>query len=414
MERKKMRQTEPAPDTGGQVVRVAGKIKPQVNRYYGRVALRYRMLGGVLAVMLGLFLVLVLAVYGEYITYDNLTYLARDFDLSIQTGSGSFTTITYPRQESLSFVPFKNGMAVSGGDVLRIYDSAGIVLTEENLNYEEPVLVSSDKYVLAYDLGSRNYSLYNTLTRVIDRQADFRITCADVSDTGAFLLVTRSNETRYVVELYNTALNKTMSIYKDHYVLDAAIRDDGKRLVICSAIPSGTDFTCEISLCEDGKAEPVITKTYTGTMPLRASFAPDGSFAVLCDNEVLFFDKDGNEKNVYKITGMTLVSAHMNNGIAALVGAENALGSENRIVVLDFDGNVLFSQSYKERVTDICTAEEDGEYLCAILTTGSVIKLGTQGIVESVELEDDDTLSVECADQGVVVCTKDSMYYAFQ
>lgn len=414
MAREKMRQKDAAPDAGGQAVSVAGKIRPQINRYYGRVALRYRMLGSVLAVALGLFLVMVLALYGEYITYDNLTYLARDFDLSVHADSSSFSTVTYARQESIAFVPFKNGMAVSGGDVMRVYDSGGIILTEEKLNYEEPVLTSSEKYVLAYDLGSRKYSLYNTLTRVIDRETDFRITCGDVSDTGAFLLVTRSNETRYVVELYNTALNKTMSIYKDHYVLDAAIRDDGKRLVICSAIPSGTGFTCEISLCEDGKAEPVVTKTYAGTMPLRASFAPDGSFAVLCDNEVLFFDKDGNETGIYKITGMTLVSAHMDNGVAALVGAENALGSENRVAVLDFGGNVLFSQSYKERITDVCVPGKSADYLCVVLTPDSVIKLGAQGIVESMELIDDDTLSVECAEQGIMVCTKDSMYYAFQ
>ena len=411
MARERVRQDEAA---DGQAVRVAGKIKPQVNRYYGRVALRYRMFGCVLAVALGLFLVMVLALYGEYITYDNLTYLARDFDLSVHSDSSSFTTVTYARQESIAFVPFKNGMAVSGGDVMRIYDSAGIILAEEKLNYEEPVLVASDKYVLAYDLGSRKYSLYNTLTRVIDRETDFRITCADVADTGAFLLVTRSNETRYVVELYNTALNKTMSIYKDHYVLDAALRDDGKRLVICSAIPSGTDFTCEISLCEDGKTEPIVTKTFSGTMPLRTTFAPNGSFAVLCDNEVLFFDKDGNETGRYAFSGMTLVSAHMDNGRAALVGAENALGSENRVVVLDFTGNVLFSQSYKERITDVCVPGKNTDYLCAVLTPGSVIKLNEQGITERADLADDDTLAVECAEQGIMICTKDSMYYAFK
>jgi len=408
------RPAEKQTDTGGQAVRVAGEIKPQTNRYYGRTALKYRMFGCVLAVVLGLYLVLVLALYNDYITYDNLMYLAKDFDLTVHSDSSSFTTVTYSRQESIAFIPFKNGMAVSGGDVLRIYDSAGIVLTEEKLNYEEPVLVSSDKYVLAYDLGSRNYSLYNTLTRVIDRETDFRITCADVSDTGAFLLVTRSNETKYVVELYNTALNKTMSVYKDHYVMDAAIRDDGKRLVICSAIPSGTDFICEISLCEDGKGEPVVTKTYANAMPLRVSFAPDGSFGVLCDKEVLFFDKDGNETGVYRISGMTLVSAHMDHGITALVGAENALGSENRIVVLDTVGNVLFSQSYRERVTDICVANENASWLCAVLTSDSVMQIDTNGILQTMELDDDDTLSVQCAEQGVMICTKDSMYYAFK
>ena len=189
-----------------QSVRVSDTFAPQKNRYYLRVSRRWRMVGWIFAVALGMFLIVTLSVFGKYITYDNLTYLARDFDLSVRTTDDVHTTVTYPRQETLAFAPFKTGMAVVGADVLRLYDGAGISLIEDKLGYTTPAVCASEKYVLCYDLGAKQYSIYNALTRIVRRDTDFRILCADMSDSGAYLLVTRSNETRYVVEYYNEAL----------------------------------------------------------------------------------------------------------------------------------------------------------------------------------------------------------------
>lgn len=397
----------------GMELRVADGIHPQTNRYYAGMAKRYRMAARVFLILMLLFVLVVLTAGSEYITYDNLTYLARDFDLTVDGGNAFFTTISYPRHESMKFSAYKSGMAAAGSDTLSIYDSGGIMLLSDPLNYTEPCMTVSDKYVLAYDLGGREYTVYNTLTRVIRRETDFKILSADMSDCGAFVLVTRSNETKYVVELYNEALNHTMSIYKDHYVMDAAVRDDGKRLVIVSALPEQTNFSCEVSFCAEGEAEPKMTIVCEGLLPLDVQFHPDDSFTVLCDGAVLFFDRNGELVSRYDLTGMTLVSADMADGYVALLGAENALGSENRVVVLDTSGRELFSRVYRERMQQILvTREEEGEPLCAVLTASSVLLMTEDGIAQICPLEDDDVLTVRKGAGGIMICTKDCMYPA--
>lgn len=402
-----MAKTKTAPGTE---IRVAGEIKPQTNRYYAKVAVRYRVAAVFSGILLVLFCMAVLALGREYITYDNLTYLARDFDMTVRENDAAISVISYPRHEFMKFEPYKSGMAVAGSDTLTIYDTAGIVLTQDALNYTTPCMDVSDKYVLTYDLGGKSYAVYNTLTRVIRRETEFKILSADMSDSGAFALVTRSNETKYVVELYNEALNHTMSVYKDHYVLDAAVRADGKRLVIVSAVPGQTDFGCEVSLCAVGEAEPRMTASFGGLMPLDAAFHPDGSFSVLCDGAVLFFDEDGNQTERFSLTGMTLVSADMQDGTVALLGAENALGSENRVVVLNSKGEVLLTQMYRERMRQVCVTGDTS--LCAVLTPGAVLSMDEQGIGAICPLEDDDVLTIRHAGGGIMICTKDCMYPA--
>jgi len=396
----------------GTNVSVAGGIKPQTNRYYAKVALLYRTAAAVTGIFLALFCLAVLALGSEYITYDNLTYLARDFDLTVRNESEAAAVISYPRHETMKFASYKSGMAVAGSDVLTIFDSAGIVLSEDSLNYTTPCMDASEKYVLTYDLGGKNYAVYNTLTRVIRRNTEFKILCADMSDCGAFVMVTRSNETKYVVELYNEALNHTMSVYKDHYVMDAAVREDGERIVIVSAVPAQTDFGCEVSLCEEGQAEPLMTTVFGGLMPLDAAFHPDGSFSVICDGAVLFFDREGNQIERFSLSGMTLVSADMADGYVVLLGAENALGSENRVVVLNRKGEVLLSQMYRERMQQICVTGEEEDTLCAVLTPGAVLSMDENGVKEVCLLDDDDVLTIRHIPGGVMVCTKDCMYPA--
>ncbi len=399
-------------------LRVSGKIRPQTNRYYARIARRYKTAAVCAFIVLALFCLTVLAVGSEYITYDNLTYLMRDFDLTMQNEKEAASTISYERHEGLQFASYKTGMAVAGSDSLTIYDSAGIVLMEDALNYTTPCLDTSDKYVLAYDLGAKSYSIYNALTRVVRRDTEFRLIGADMSDSGAFVLLTRSNETRYVVELYNAALNKTMSIYKDHYVMDAAIREDGERVVIVSAVPEATDLGCEVALCSAGEAEPVMTVQFAGLMPLDAAFHPDGSFSVICDGAVLFFDKNGAQSGRYSISGMTLVDAGMARGYVALLGAENALGSENRLVILNSRGEVVLSQMYRERMQKVTVTVLDGAWgemadsLCAVLTSSSVLLFDENGIKATYAMDDEDVLTLRTTDTGVMVCTRDCMYPA--
>lgn len=403
-----------------QALRVSSKIAPQITKYYLKISKRYQTACALFVIVLLVYLVFILSVYGEYITYANLQYLLRDIDTITSSGESSFSQIKYSGQNEQTFAVFKNGLATAGKESVSLFDSSGLLLCEDPISFSDPVLVPSNKYLMLYDIGGNSYSIYNSITRVVSRQTDYKIVDGDMSDSGAFILVTRSNETKYVVEVYNSALNHTMSIYKDNYVMDTAISRNGKKIVVCSAVPAETDFNCEIALYTEGNSEMFNKIVLSQTMPLYVRFLEDG-FAVLCDNGLYFYDEDGVNVSSYLFSGMTLEYADLSEEYIVLVASENALGSENRILVFENDGTLLYNEVVKKRVNGVCApTEKSGKAIAYLLTPETVVRIfpskngeETEYTLEEESIREEDVLSIRAADNGIVVCRSTGAYYLF-
>lgn len=393
-------------------VSVAGHIEPQINKYYLKVSRRYLVVGVVFMVLLLLYIGGVTVFLGDYVTYDNLRYLARDFDAMTLSGSGDFTKIVYNGSTDMAFAYFRNGLAACDNDSYMYFDTSGVSLIEDSISYGDPVLAPSDKYLMVYDVGGRKYSIYNQLTGIISRETSGDIVAGDVADDGSFIIATRSRETRYVVEMYNSAFAKVMGIYKENYVLDAAISPDGKYAVICSAVPSDTDFNCEVEICMRGESDPVSIKTYESTMPLDLYSMGEG-FALLCDNGIYFMSYDGTILNGINFSGMRLKYADINDETAAVVCSVNALGNENRLVVFDSaSGSVIYDEVLNYRIVGVYASVDKKDTLAYFSTHQSIIRITDDGELDA-HTPDDGVLDVIPMKKGALVCGETSAYPIF-
>lgn len=391
------------------IVSVADRIEPQVNRYYLKVSRRYMAAGIVLMLALLAYIVCVMLFFGEYVTYDNLKYLVRDWSAMTMPGGEEFTSIVYNGTDNTDFRYFRNGLAVCNPDSYMYYDTTGIQLIEDDLGYTDPAVIPSDRYMLVYDVGGEEYSVYNQLTQIISRETDGKIIAGDIADDGSLVLVTRSRETRFVVEVYNAAFNKTMNIYKENYVLDAAVSPNGEMIIICSAVPAETDFNTEIEICRSGQSERIALLNYQHTMPLDVLASDDG-FTLLCDNGIYFFDYEGHINESAGFDGMSLSCADMNGVTSAVVGSVNALGSENRIMVFDKSGYLLYSQVMHSRVSGIYASRNTDDALAYITTPDSVLKLLPDGTFEEHRPASGEVLAVIPLEDGALICQNSGAY----
>ncbi len=396
-----------ARETRERSVSVAGRIEPQINRYYLKISRRYTALGIFLMLLLFFYVVCVLTFFGEYVTADNLKYLAKDFETIGVWGGGDFTDIVYNGSEDMRFGLFRNGLAAADGDDFRYYDASGIRLMEEDTGYSDPAMVSSARYLLLYDIGGEGYSVYNQLTRIISRKAEGKLIAGDIADDGTMVLAMRSRETRFEVRAYNAAFTNTMVIYKENYVLDTAISPDGEVIVICSAITADTDFNCEVELCRGG--ESLVKLTYEHTMPLKL-YAGEEGFILLCDNGVYFYNYEGKMTAGYPFSGIRLRYADLGDGGAAIVGSTNALGSENRLLVYGSDGALLHDQVLARRITGVSASRDMGEVLAYLTTPNSVLQVTAEGKVNEHIPDGGDVLAVVPLGTGALICRNSGAY----
>lgn len=394
-------------------VPVSGRISRVFNRYYDKISKTYMTFGIVMVLVSVLYMICVITFFGEYVTYENLKYLARDISALTVPGSGEFTKIVYNGGESMTFAQFRGGVAACDGDNYLYYDSGGINLISDDMNYADPVLVPSEKYLLAYDVGGTGYSIYNQLTRIVQREADGRIMAGDIGDDGSCILVTRSRETRYVVDVFNAAFNKTMSIYKENYVLDAALSPDGTYIIIVSAVPDDTDFNCEIEICMVGRGEPLTRLVYEHTMPLDV-FSYEESFLVLCDNGIYAYNYSGASLGGTSFSGMRLKYASDGGQSVVCAGQVNTLGTESRILAVGADGEILCDSVLEMRVSGVYAAPDPDRILAYIKTPDAVISLDSFGGTETYNPPINDILAVLPMNKGAVICGKSSAYLAFE
>lgn len=385
---------------------VIGGMERRVNRYYLKVSRKYTVLGIALMLTLIAYVIFVMLFLGQYVTYDNLKFLVRDMSALSLPGSGEYSSIVYNGGDDLITSSFRGGTAICTSGSYIYYDSGGGLLVEDNCSYSSPDMVTSEKYLLLYDVGGEGYSVYNQLTRIIERTSSQPIVTGDIADDGSLLLVTRSRETKYVVELYNSAFNKSMSIYKENYVLGASLSPNGEYIVIASGIPADTDLGCEISIIKKGSDTPLYTSSYTHTMPLEINAFEDG-FILLCDNGIYFFDYSGGMTTSYSFSGMSLRYADISSAGAVVVGSINALGSENRCVVFGTDGEMLYSDEISARVTGAYASIDYTDALAYITVTDKVIKIDKDGNYEEY-IPENDVLGIVPLTHGALLCSRSS------
>ena len=328
----------------------------RTNPYYAKVSARYRILKFITLFVLIVYLAVMLGMYHSEITYDNLMYLIKDLDTDVSPSTSDFEDLSFDESNRLALTLYHDRLAVCFADGFKLFNTAGATELEYTHSMESPAVVSGDKYVMAYDIGGTTYSVYTTIARVLTKQSDFEIQSAAMSKVGEYAIVSRARENRYVVSFYDRNFRELSKVYKDKYVISTSISDNGRNYCIASCDVVNSDFVGEV-MFGNVKSEDSKSTTVEGALPLQSKFFSDGSFVVICDTSVLFFDSDGSLTNTYKLSGITLTFADIAFDRVLIVGKENLVGNESCVTVLDKDATEVLKTSVSGKMNAAALGE---------------------------------------------------------
>lgn len=350
------------------------------NRYYMHISSRFCAAKWITLLLFTVYLAGMLVAGRSSITHENFLYLMRDFNIS-SSASGAYASVVYEEQQNMSFSVFKNTLAVAGSSGVRLYDAAGNSVFRDSVSYKTPVLLTGDKYMLLYDEGGREYSLLTTLARVSGGTMEGDILCASISDGGQYAIVSRSSESKYVIDVFNASFKNIERIYRDSYVTGIALDEGGENIAILSSRSDDWTLKSEISFLRIG-SDDARTVSLGERLPLYCRYMIGGNLAVVCDSSFMIVSSEGNVLADVSLSPMTLSMFDVSDRLAAVVCSENVLGNTNRILVYNFDGVSVMDTAVDKRVSSVTASDvHDGVYI----SYGSTVEYITKADARSVQ-----------------------------
>ncbi len=324
------------------------------NAYYESVSAKLGIFQVVLYLSLFAFVVLSFLRNTELITYRNFYYFLKDLNASAETVDVFETdSVSYPAADSQSFALYRKGLAVAGNDALTVFTATGRQTLSQSLQYRDPVAVGSGKYLLVYEMGGTQYSLYNSYTRLYTGKSDYPLFGATVSDSGSYALISRSEQYNSVVSLYNSNFSLMNRYNRNGYVMSVSLDEKGTRLAILTSSVEDGLFSTSLSLHvprEDGEG---ITVKLGDAVGLTCAFTASGGVNVLCKDGWRFVDGDGSVRHEYFFAGEEIVCAELCADGASVVLRETPISQKNQVIVFDKNGNLLYNKEVTETVTQI-------------------------------------------------------------
>ncbi len=324
------------------------------NEYYENVSAKLGILQVILYLALLAFVVLSFLANTNLITYQNFYHFFQDLNASAErVDIFSYDSVSYPTADEQSFTLYRKGLAVAGNTSVTIFSATGRQIVSHGIQYNDPVAVGSGKYLLVYERGGKQYSLYNANTQMYAGETAYPIQGAAVSDSGMYALISSSTNAASAVYLYNNRFALINVYNKSGNVLGAAISADGRRVALMTATPNEGGVTTSVMLAEPGKDKAIAELPVSHSVGVRCSFTEAGKLAVLCSTGVAYFSDRGEMESFYDFEGKIPTSADIGaNGIAVCL-KKSVISEKNIVIVFDKSGKIVYNDLVPQNVDQL-------------------------------------------------------------
>ncbi|GAA6397500.1 hypothetical protein I4300191C4_21570 [Solibaculum mannosilyticum] len=267
-------------------------------------------------------------------------------------------------------------LASMGGDVAFLTDSSFELLNQtassivnRQHNCTTPALRVSDTRALIYDRGGSNWRVENRRRTLVDKEEEYKIIAADISENDQIVMVTQSGN-GYLSEMrvYDQNFEEKQFNWSsaEGQVVDVAARPDGKGAAAVSLTVEGGQMNSLVDVLDfsSGKATP---QKLEGVLLLTVEYS-GGRILAVGDTQCVSLAQDGSDLKTYSYDGKYLAGYSISpNGGVALALSDHEDLRDSTLVLLD---GSLQEESHQNHVGRVRALSYDENV--AMLTNSSV------------------------------------------
>ncbi|MBQ7792011.1 MAG: hypothetical protein IJ367_00760, partial [Clostridia bacterium] len=282
-----------------------------------------------------------------------LAVLCVGIYLFVQSGvlhtSTQAEAVYYTPAQHISGVSLKNTYYLTTIDGLKSVNASGKDVAHDVNStispfiraMKEPVYLTSDKTVLAYDVSGKTALLYDESGIIAPLSFDKEIIRANMNKKGQFVVILHEDGSKAAVKLYNEYGNEIYTWYSGTgYVVDACIHPKNDTMAVLTNDVSGGGLTSKLLFFWMDTPEPVRGQVIGDHMAVSVSYT-DQYALILCTNGLYLMTDSGELSLVMQINDRKLkFFDHFTDG-SLLLCYENTTSETYQCEVYDKKGRKI-------------------------------------------------------------------------
>ena len=267
-------------------------------------------------------------------------------------GSGS-----YPAEisgtEVLNTVSRGNYYYVLTDTRLNAYSGGGKEIFSYSHGFENPVLKTSKTRAMVFSQGGNDAYIYNLAELKNTVSTEKEIITANISDSGVYALVTRSDSYASVVSVYNKNDKLIYEWYSsEDTVNNVAISPNGKKIAVSAFNATSGDYNAKVCVLTFDSATPEYNESYSGSPIYSIDSTGSTGFSVITENAVQFISWSKYKKTEYKNDYTAAMFRSGSNGSVAVFNRSSDK-TDNRVAVFNSRGKLKSEFAFKGIIGDI-------------------------------------------------------------
>ena len=319
-----------------------------------------------LMVILALVVVLAVVVAAAWKDLSSLDSVRRLFSYNkvTQDEQGKVELCSFSNDRSNTFALLGDHLIVASTTGVSIYSSSGSVVDSMSVKLTNPAAV--------YDIGGQTLLIYSASGLVRDMSGECSGNILSVSVNSSDYLALNAEKSGYksAVTVYDASGEKTFAFNSsEHYVIDAVVMRDCKRMAAVTLGESDGTFADTVSIYSLGSDKADSVNTLTGSLLLSLDSVA-GTLSCLTDESLTLFSSDGTLSGSYRYEYPYLRGSSMGgDNYAALLLSRYRSGSTMKLVTVSSDGTEMASLDSSQEVLSMSAA---GKYI-AVLYSDSLV-----------------------------------------
>ncbi len=235
--------------------------------------------------------------------------------------------------------------------------------------YSNPVMTTSSKRVLTYDLGGHQFRLDTVKSAVGTKKLNEPIALGAVSNNGQVAIVTQTERYSVSLKIYDSALQEIFSWnVTDKMITSIDFNKNNHTCVVAAlSVEDGVVSSKIYELSLQSKKE-VFEATLEDCVAVSAAYKANGTIGIVTDTAAYLLDSSGKIKSESIYPGKLLLYGNRADDSLTVLLEDTENTRNTRILRIDDHGNTAASAEISETVTDV--AEDDDCLL--VLSDGNV------------------------------------------